>query len=302
MADMNDPTSTYGADSPPEENRPSFLHAGERILQRAENIAIKKFLFTAYLTNRRLLLFSSGKEETKVAAKEIPAETIVDANLEALDHPEPTLLLSIRTSDDEIRTMKLVFARIGTGAAADRTAEVGEWIRLLTGESDPLSLRQTAPRNPLQRASSPMSERQRAAPIFSQVDHVRSVPAAPQFTHDVPAGQEVPGTPAPQGAPSRGPGIYQGEGQVDRSTQGFISTASRHPGDRHEGAVPSDIPLFCYHCGKRIPPMANFCPYCGTKIHTGFEEDGQKHDHPEVGPGSPSAGSSQTVLKKLLRR
>jgi hypothetical protein len=28
----------------------------------------------------------------------------------------------------------------------------------------------------------------------------------------------------------------------------------------------ADIPPFCQNCGKKIPPAANFCPGCGTKL------------------------------------
>jgi hypothetical protein len=27
-----------------------------------------------------------------------------------------------------------------------------------------------------------------------------------------------------------------------------------------------EIPPFCQNCGKKIPPAANFCPGCGTKL------------------------------------
>jgi hypothetical protein len=28
----------------------------------------------------------------------------------------------------------------------------------------------------------------------------------------------------------------------------------------------SELPPFCQNCGKKIPPAANFCPGCGTKL------------------------------------
>jgi hypothetical protein len=45
-----------------------------------------------------------------------------------------------------------------------------------------------------------------------------------------------------------------------------------------EGA---EIPPFCQNCGKKIPPAANFCPGCGTKLGT------HRSGSPDSMPESP---------------
>jgi hypothetical protein len=45
-----------------------------------------------------------------------------------------------------------------------------------------------------------------------------------------------------------------------------------------EGA---EIPLFCQNCGKKIPPAANFCPGCGTKLGS------HRAVSPDLMPSSP---------------
>jgi hypothetical protein len=43
----------------------------------------------------------------------------------------------------------------------------------------------------------------------------------------------------------------------------------------------AEIPQFCQNCGKKIPPAANFCPGCGTKLGT------HKAVSPDSMPESP---------------
>jgi prolyl-tRNA synthetase len=39
--------------------------------------------------------------------------------------------------------------------------------------------------------------------------------------------------------------------------------------------------LYCFHCGRKLPIEANFCPYCGTKVHqTHHDEKGLTLPHP----------------------
>jgi hypothetical protein len=111
----------------------SLLQANEQVLIGSLNVSVKKFLFHAYLTNQRIFLLDTHEKKLKVTAKDIPLDTITESTVEFSDASDPVLVLSIRSPDDEIKTMKLVFSQDGL----DRSDEVDEWVALLTEQSRP---------------------------------------------------------------------------------------------------------------------------------------------------------------------
>ena len=229
-----------------------LLQSGERLVICSEGVAIKKFQFTGCITDRRLLLLDSRVTDMPVAAKEIPRDAILRCERDALSVQEPVLILSIRTSDDETRTMKISFS----GEEGDREAEASEWVRILNEGPSPI------PEEPPRATSTPpglITSRQRAAPLFPEVERVRTVPHIP------------PEEPV-RAAPSRS--------QAEKRP---ITIPRRVGGNIRESG---DLPQFCYQCGKRIPPMANFCPYCGTKMNLANLQGEVKEPGPAVPPAA----------------
>lgn len=108
----------------------AVLQPGEQVLVGALNVAVKKFSFHAYLTNQRIFLIDTQEKKIKVTAKDVSRDTIVGSIVEISENSDPVLVLSLKSEDDEIKTMKLVFVQGGT----DRSAEIDEWISLLQGE------------------------------------------------------------------------------------------------------------------------------------------------------------------------
>jgi len=108
----------------------AVLQPGEQVLIGALNVAVKKFSFHAYLTNQRIFLIDTQEKKIKVTAKDVSRDTIVGSIVEVSESSDPVLVLSLRSEDDEIKTMKLVFVQGGT----DRSAEIDEWNTLLQGE------------------------------------------------------------------------------------------------------------------------------------------------------------------------
>jgi hypothetical protein len=210
-----------------------YLKPGERLLRTSDRVRIKKFIFTAYITDQRVFLIDKNERKPGITSKEIPRDVIISSILESAD-VDPFLVLNIRTSEDESRTMKIAFIEEGT----DRTHEIEEWINILHGR-------------PL-RTSKPIVRKEPAALVQ------KSVPAKIRFpektaSHSEPV-KKVPGetmaalhahetTIPPEVVPEE-PGVQ--------------------PGKEEQESV--DV-LFCHNCGRKIPPGANFCPYCGTKLH-----------------------------------
>ncbi|MDD1711644.1 MAG: zinc-ribbon domain-containing protein [Methanoregulaceae archaeon] len=232
----------------------TYLQPGEELLISSENIGIKKFLFTACLTNRRLFLVDQKETRAGVMAKEIPKEYIVERYLDVSPGAEPVLALSVRTSDDELRTMKLRFEQSGN----DRTCEIEEWMVIFSGgkpdqgnspRSGPPIAKETPKRPtaptlvwPAEPPGSPVLQRERIEPAV--------IPVLREETVKEPGSEGIPvrqSTPAP----------------VSRTPE--PSPASRAPA-QSAGARTGEI-QYCHHCGKKIPLMANFCPFCGTKAH-----------------------------------
>lgn len=111
----------------------AYLKPGEQVLVGSLNVSVKKFFFHAYLTNQRIFLIDTQEKKLKVTAKDIPRDTIVGSTSEFSESSDPVLVLSIRSPDDEIKTMKLVFVQ----NAMDRSSEIDEWMALLQEQDVP---------------------------------------------------------------------------------------------------------------------------------------------------------------------
>jgi zinc-ribbon domain len=118
----------------------AYLQPGEQVLIGSLNVSVKKFFFHAYLTDRRIFLIDTQEKKLKVTAKDVARDTLAGSIIEFSENSDPVLVLSIRSQDDEIKTMKLVFVQNGM----DRSGEIDEWIALLHEEDQP----KKAPRRP----------------------------------------------------------------------------------------------------------------------------------------------------------
>ena len=85
------------------------------------------------MTDRRIFLIDTQEKKLKVTAKDVPRNTLAGSIVEFSENSDPVLVLSIRSPDDEIKTMKIVFVQNGM----DRSAEIDEWIALLHKEDEP---------------------------------------------------------------------------------------------------------------------------------------------------------------------
>jgi hypothetical protein len=110
-----------------------YLQPGEQVLIGSLNVSVKKFFFHAYMTDRRIFLIDTQEKKLKVTAKDVPRNTIAGSISEFSENSDPVLVLSIRSADDDIKTMKIVFVQNGM----DRSAEIDEWISLLHKEDEP---------------------------------------------------------------------------------------------------------------------------------------------------------------------
>ncbi|HVP93909.1 MAG TPA: zinc ribbon domain-containing protein [Methanoregulaceae archaeon] len=214
-----------------------YLKPGERLLKISDRVRIKKFTFTAYITDQRVFLIDKNEKKPGITSKEIPRDVIISSILESADI-DPFLVLNIRTSADESRTMKIAFIEEGN----DRTHEIEEWINILHGR--PLR----GPK-PVSRHWEPPAPNQKSVPAKMKVPETK-----PSYEEPVP---------------------YKMEGNTavlrrDHEIQVQPETPAGEPGVPQEitdqGHDSGEI-QFCHHCGKKIPPGANFCPYCGTKLH-----------------------------------
>ncbi len=111
----------------------AILQPGEQVLIGSLNVSVKKFFFHAYLTDRRIFLIDTQEKKLRVTAKDVARDTIAGSIVEFSENSDPVLVLSIRSGDEEIKTMKLVFVQGGM----DRSAEIDEWIALLHEEELP---------------------------------------------------------------------------------------------------------------------------------------------------------------------
>ena len=139
----------------------AILQPGEQVLIGSLNVSVKKFFFHAYLTNKRIFLIDTQEKKLKVTAKDIPRDTIADSIVEYSENADPVLVLSVKSADDEVKTMKLVFTQNGS----DRTGEIDDWISLLGQETETKKPRRPAPPQTLeQRAEEEPEEEPSEAP------------------------------------------------------------------------------------------------------------------------------------------
>lgn len=223
-------------DIPDPEGAPGEIPGAERYLQPGEDlrifssdVQIKKFRFEAYLTNRRLFLIDQSDRNSGITAKEIPVNSIISSYLEESASREPVLVLSVKTSDDEIRTMKMVFVHTGE----DRARETEEWVHLV---SQAASAPGTGRAQTVETATAPGARVLSDTMVFPE-----SRPSPPLAVRTEPPARPVPPQPVtdrekPHSPPAHTP---QASGQI----------------------------VYCFHCGKRLPGNANFCPFCGTRVH-----------------------------------
>jgi hypothetical protein len=211
-----------------------YLKPGERLLRISDRVRIKKFIFTAYITDQRVFLIDKNEKKPGITSKDIPRDVIISSILESAD-VDPFLILNIRTSADETRTMKIAFIEEGT----DRTHEIEEWINILHGR--PLKTSKPIPRK------DPPATIQRSAPLKVRVPEKTTShgePVQENVSGEIAATLHARETVIPAKIVPEEPG-----GQADNQEQETIDV------------------LFCHHCGRKIPQGANFCPYCGTKLY-----------------------------------
>jgi len=128
-----------------------YLQPGEQVLIGSLNVTVKKFFFHAYMTNRRIFLIDTQEKKLKVTAKDIPRDTIAGSITEFSESSDPVLVLSIKSADDEIKTMKIVFAQSGM----DRSGEIDEWMTLLHEQEGPKKEKKQKPEKPVEPAGAP---------------------------------------------------------------------------------------------------------------------------------------------------
>ncbi len=266
------PAADYKAITP-------LLRVGERIVRFAPRVGIKKFRFNAYLTDRRLILVDCGEKQAGVASKEIPVETISEACLEPGAETDPVLVLTVGAGEDS-RKMRLVFVR----DEVDRNAEAEEWAGLLSGGQRPAG-----------------GEHDEQAARFTGSllhPHARTYAAERIARKEKPLPERDSGTASPEGG-SDMPGTSQGDPFSPGGSAG-IDTGVVSSGPVQEERAPHTGPeiLYCHNCGKRVPKLSNFCPYCGTRLHRpeppAEMDDRAKDDSGRfIDPG---------VLRKILHR
>lgn len=308
-----------------------YLQKGEHVLIGSLNITVKKFFFHAYLTDRRIFLIDTQEKKVKVTAKDIPRESIVGSIIEFSENSDPVLVLSIRSADDEIKTMKLVFVQNGM----ERSAEIDEWITLLSEEEKekespvpqvevvPGPREVTIPAEPEKPAEKPAEKQELLPRRMPAKDHERQPPVKRHFAvmaqepeppvHEQPRPQrrqfrEVPEPGPVQAAPEKIPDIQTVRKREVQSAMKVamksamqplrhssllagkrpviepVSPPSREPEPEEIREAPrrpavqekpkearereetSEIPQYCYNCGKKLPLAANFCPMCGIKL------------------------------------
>jgi hypothetical protein len=235
---FNSPDSAAGEQDPSGSDQ--YLFPGEQLRIWSSDIQIKKFRFEAYLTSRRLFLIDQHDRKPGVTAKEIPVETILGAYLEDSPAREPVIVISVQTADDDIRTMKMTFAHIGK----DRGSEAEEWVHLIA---------QAIPDDSRKSIVSTGEERHPPVPVIS--------PEARALSDTLiipPSGKRpVPGVTTEQ---------------KDQPVSASLKT-QRISGVAMPAPQVTTQVLYCFHCGRKLPHEANFCPYCGTRVHQAHHEE-----------------------------
>ena len=314
-----------------------YLQPGEQELIGSLNIAVKKFFFHAYLTNQRIFLIDTQEKKVKVTAKDIPRDTIARSAIEYSESSDPVLVLSLKSADDEIKTMKLIFVQNGM----DRSDEIHEWIILLQEQSPSKKSPAPAveelpeyreepshvvPEKPLQKQEmqpkrKPAKDHEKQPPVKRHVLFHKMQEQEPEVEESRPPRRtQVREVPEPVEKPAAEHEPYYEISTVRKSdTQPLrkrevqsamkvamknamqplkpstlqsvkrpvierIPSPVKEPGPDDTDVTPrrpaiqektkvttvpdesAEIPPFCQNCGKKIPPAANFCPGCGTKL------------------------------------
>jgi hypothetical protein len=316
-----------------------YLQPGEQVLIGSLNIAVKKFFFHAYLTNQRIFLIDTQEKKVKVTAKDIPRDTIAGSIIEYSENSDPVLVLSLKSADDEIKTMKLIFIQNGM----ERSDEIDEWISLLQEQDQqkkipvqtieelpepreepvPVQPEKSQQKQELQPRRKPGKVHEKQPPVkrhivfhkIQEQEHEGEQPPRPPRraqVREVPEPEKKPVTtkqetgyefstvkkaePTPvrkyevQSAmkvamksamqPLKPSSLQTAKRPVTEplspafkeSEPEDTETPPRHPPlpERPQGTSvledSGEIPPFCQNCGKKIPPAANFCPGCGTKL------------------------------------
>jgi hypothetical protein len=251
-----------------------YLHPGEELRICSSDIQIKKFRFEAYLTNRRLFLIDQNDPKPGITAKEIPVGSILGSYLEDSPSREPVIVISVRTAEDDIRTMKMTFAHNGE----ERAAEAEEWMHFISRAISPPGETGIRPASPAPAPTHALSPEARALsdtivyparatpePAL-ELDEMKRPPSRKQPPVAVSPSQPVMVPPSPMTAPVQ----------------------------------------FCFHCGKKLPPNANFCPYCGTKVHNSSHNQETKTSlqSPPPFPEQPEKTEAEGKKKRwrLFRR
>jgi hypothetical protein len=316
-----------------------YLQPGEQVLIGSLNIAVKKFFFHAYLTNQRIFLIDTQEKKVKVTAKDIPRDTIAGSIIEYSDSSDPVLVLSLKSPDDEIKTMKLIFIQNGI----DRSGEIDEWLSLLQEQGHQKKIPAQAPEEipeptekpavvqpekPLQKQElqpkrKPGKDHEKQPPVKRHVLFHKVQEQEPEYEESPrpPRRSQVREVPEPVKKPviKQEPDIeyspvkkadttsvrkYEVQSAMKVAMKSAmqplkssslrtakrpviepVSPLSKEPEPTDTGvsfARPTiqektpgmpvqdetEIPPFCQNCGKKIPPAANFCPGCGTKLGT----------------------------------
>ena len=240
-----------------------YLHPGENLRIYSSDIQIKKFRFESYLTNKRLFFIDQNDRDLGITAKEIPVESIVSGYLEESTLREPVLVLTVRTSDDDTRTMKMVFVHTGE----DRAREAEDWVHLISQAAS---------------TAVPVSDREREpaiAPGARALTDTIILPAPGRS--EIISEKNVP--PPAQSSARSSPDQVSSKPVPEQGRPTTVSSPS------------PDLIHYCYHCGKKLPENANFCPFCGTRVHeTSHETTSHLHlpihqtrDHNVPSPEEP---------------
>jgi zinc-ribbon domain len=390
-----------------------YLQPGEQVLIGSLNIAVKKFFFHAYLTDRRIFLIDTQEKKVRVTAKDISRDTISGSIIEFSENSDPVLVISFKSTDDEIKTMKLIFVQNGM----DRSSEIDEWIELLHEKDKPKKTSvqhvEEVPEEkevPLPEEQEKVVQKQELAPKRKPAkEHEKQPPAKRHFpivksevqeeppkpprrtsVREIPEpakrpviepepGYEIPPVKKPETQPLRKHEVQSAmkvamksamqplkttpAHSVKRPVIEPVSPPSREPEEEVEKPVHTrshvhkkvqeipvteiaaqeegtEVPPFCHNCGKKMPPAANFCPGCGTKISqpkaqspaaespSAHEKKATHHEAPvkekkvpsrdsetdkeetedeapvatKLPPKKVTKGSETTILHKFLRR
>ncbi len=221
-----------------------YLHPGENLRIYSSDIQIKKFRFDSYLTNKRLFFIDQNDRHLGITTKEIPVESIVSGYLEASTLMEPVLVLTVRTSEDDTRTLKMVFVHTGE----DRAREAEDWDHLISQAAS---------------TAVPASDREREPALAPEARALTDTiihPAPGEF--EIISEKNVP--------PPAQSSVLSSPDQVSPKP---VPEHGRPNGRPTMVPSPSPDPIhYCYHCGKKMPEKANFCPFCGTRVHESSHE------------------------------